>query len=359
MGLLKGQVFSPKFTTAEITDSDDRIYFVPVKHTIDNYFLVDIEGNLYAFDMQGARKLTYRTKTGIGKSFHVIQFDTSHYSALNPTTIELQQMLKQTGLPKVDRRLHNILSILSRREKENFGKWSVGEEDFDTKEQAEKYLSKLTPDQQTYVHKDKNGKEENRTLKVIHNIHKIADLMKIFDDEQGEFPDQVREIKAYLKGLDVKEIVTPLRKITEFITDDLIATKPSFLAEGVARMQRLDGTLREITNVPVKPKGNMMKWMLILMPVIIGALILFIGLDQGWFDGLMGFVDNLGAIGEGFEGLPTVGQIQTGSVGIDHSDATIQSKYAGCDSLEEAINAGEIDYNKLSANMKGLVDSCP
>ncbi len=96
---------------------------------------------------------------------------------------------------------------------------------------------------------------------------------------RGVFPDQVKEIDAYLKSLDIKKIVTPLRRITDFITDDLIATNSSFLGEGVARYRRLDGTLRQITNVPVKPKGNMMKYMLILMPVIIGALILFIGLD--------------------------------------------------------------------------------
>lgn len=359
MGLLKGQVFSPKFTTAEITDSDDRIYYVPIKHTIDNYFLTEIEGNLYAFDMQGARKLTYRTKTGIGKSFHIIQFDTCHYSSLNPTTTELQQMLKANSLPKVDRRLHHILEILSRREKENFGKWTVGNEDFETKEQAEKYLHELSPEQKTYKETDKNDNEVMKTLKVIHNVHNIDDLVKIFEAEEGEFPDQVREIKAYLKGLDVKYIVTPLRRIVEFITDDLIATKPSFLAEGVARMQRLDGTLRQITNVPVKPKGNMLKYMLILMPIIIGALIIFIGLDQGWFDGVIDWIDNLGSIGEGLEGLPQVGQIQTGAKGIDHSDATIQTKYVGCESLNEAINAGEVDYNKLSSDMKSLVDSCP
>ncbi len=359
MGFLKGQVHSAKFTTAEITDADDRIYYVPIKHTIDNYFLIDIENNFYAFDLEGARKLTYRTKTGIGKSFQVIQFDTSNARPLSPTTQEMGRMLKQNSLGKMDRRKHNILSILARREKDNFGTWSVGEEDFEFKNQAEDYLNDL--EDKTYTVKDKNGKEVTKQFEVIHNIHDIKELIKVFEAEEGEYPEDVKEIKAYLNGLDVRYITTPLRKITEFITDDLIATKPSFLAEGVARYQRLDGTLREITNYPVKPKGQMMKYMVILMPVIIGALILFIGLDQGWFDGVTDFVDSMGTLGEGLGGLPSVGgPIQRSSTGgVDNSDAAIMSKYPGCETLMPAINDGVVDYNALSTDMKSLVDSCP
>jgi len=356
--MLKGKVLTPKFMTAMITDAEDRVYFVPIKHTVGSYFLTEIDGKYFAFDLQGARKLTHRSKSGIGKSFQMIQYDTSHYSAINPSTVALEQMLKANGLGKMDRRLHNILSILARREKENFGLWSVGKEDFETEELAKQYYEKLP--KKTITKKDKNGVEVEVPLKIVHNVHNINDLVKIFEGEDGEFPEQVKEIKAYLKSLDVKQIVTPLRPITDFITNDLIATKPSFQGEVVARYQRLDGSLRNITNVPVKPPSNVLKYLIVFLVVGIGIAGVFALSESGALKDLYAFTDNLSTIQEGFKGLPAPGAIQrSSSGGVDYTDEAIMSKYAGCDTLQPAINSGEIDYNKLSTNMKSLVDSCP
>lgn len=347
MGFLKGQVLTPKFTTAEITDSDDRIYYVPIKHTIGDYFLAEIDGKYFAFSLHNARRLTHRSKSGLGKSFQIIQYDTSHFSSINPTTKELELMLKKNSIGKVDRRLHNILSILARREKDTFGKYIVGKNVFETKTEAEQYCEESnTP-----------------TEEIRHDVHSINDLVEIFKKEEGEFPDQVREINKYLKALDIDHIVTPVRKITEFITDDLIATKPSFLGESVARYQRLDGTLREVTNVPVKPKGNMTKYMIIAFVGIIGVLGAYALSESGTLDGLFEFTDNLSTIQEGFKGLPAPGQFQSSGAGkvvggVDYSDASIMSKYPDCTSMQAAVNAGTLDYNKLSTTMKSLFDTC-
>jgi hypothetical protein len=358
MGILKGKVLTPKFMTAQITDAEDRVYFVPIKHTIGNYFLAEIDGKFFAFDLQGARKLTHRSKSGLGKSFQMIQYDTSHYSSLKPTTVALEKMLKANGLGKMDRRLHHILTILARREKENFGLWSVGKEDFETLELAQEYLDSLT--KKTITVKDKNGVETEQELEIIHNVHNINDLVKIFEGEEGEFPDQVKEIKAYLKSLDVDHIVTPLRPITDFITDDLIATKASFQGEVVSRYQRLDGTLRNITNVPVKPPSNIMTYLIVGLIVGIGIAGVYGLSESGALDEVYKFTDNLSTIQEGFKGLPAPGAIQRSSTGgTDYTDASIMANYPGCDSLSAAINDGTIDYNNLSTNMKGMVDSCP
>ncbi len=66
-------------------------------------------------------------------------------------------------------------------------------------------------------------------------------------------------------------------------------------------------------------------------------------------------------LGEGLGGLPspTQGFQKASTGGADYSDASIQARYSGCDTMKPAIDSGEINYNLLSTNMKGLVDSCP
>ncbi len=356
MGLLKGQVLTPKWTTAEITDSNDNIWFVPIKHTIGDKFLVEIDNNYYAFTLKNKRVLTNKSKTGLGKYFQIIQFDTSNTHCLKPTTKELEIMLKENSLGKLDRQKFDILSILARREKGNFGTWSVGEMDFETEQEAKDYLDSL--DEKFVLKKDKNGKEEKVFLQIKHNIHSIDDLYQVFEKQAGEFPEKVKEIKRYLDSLDIRHIVTPLRPITEFITSDLIAEDASFLGEGMARAQRLDGTLRAVTNVPVKPKGNMMKYMIVAFVIVIGVLGVYALSESGALDGITDFTDNLGTIQEGFKGLPAPGQIQRGGSGADYSDASIMAAYPDCDSIRTGINEGTVDYNKLSSNMKSLVDTC-
>jgi len=361
MPILKGEVLGPKFTTAIISDSDDRVHFVPIKHTIGDYFLVQIDDKYFAFTLRGKRILTHRSKTGIGKSFQIIQYDTSNTHCLKPTTKELEIMLKENSLGKLDRQKLDILSILSRREKSNFGKWSVGKKEFETEKEANDYLAGLKERDEHWVEEsDENNKKVKAFLTVKHNIHSIDDLALIFEKQKGEFPEKVKEIKSYLDSLDVKHIVTPLRNITEFIEHDLVTEDSGFLGEGMSRVQRLDGTLREVTNVPVKPKGNMMKYMVVAL--VIGIVIAggYALNESGALKGITDFTDNLGTIQEGFKGLPAPGQIQRASSGgVDYSDTAIMNKYPDCNALEDDINSGLVDYNKLSTQMQGFIDSCP
>lgn len=358
LGLLKGQVLGPKFTTAEVSDANDNLYYFPIKHTIGDHFICEIDNQYFAFSLKNKRILTHKSKSGIGKYFQIIQYDTSNTRCLKPTTKELEIMLKENSLGKLDREKFEILSILARREKKDFGLWMVGEEAFETEKEARAYFDSL--DDKTITKKDKNGKEVKEELKVYHNVHTIEALVKVFEAEEGEFPKKVKEIKKYLNSLDIREIVTPLRPITEFITNDLIAEDAGFLGEGMARAQRLDGTLREVTNVPVKPKGNMMKFMVIGLIVVVGVLGIYAANESGAFKGISDFTNNLGTIGEGFKGLPAPGQIvrapPAGSP--DYSDNAIMAKYPDCTSLEADVNAGLVDYNKLSSTVQGFLDSC-
>lgn len=359
MPILKGEVLGTKFTTAVISDSDDRVHFVPIKHTIGDYFLVQIDEKYFAFTLKGKRILTHRSKTGIGKSFQMIQYDTSNSHCLKPTTKELEVMLSENSLGKLDRQKFEILSILARREKKNFGKWSVGKRDFETEKEAKDYLENL--DDKTIPGKDENDKDVKIILEVKHNIHSMEELALVFEKEKGEFPAKVKEIKAYLDSLDINHIVTPIRNVTDFIEHDLITEDSGFLGEGMARVQRLDGTLREVTNVPVKPKGNMMKYLVVALVIGIGVAGVYALSESGALDGVTDFMDNLSTIQEGFKGLPspTQGIQRSSSGGIDYSDAAIMAKYPDCNSLESDINTGLVDYNKLSSQMQGFIDSCP
>jgi hypothetical protein len=187
--------------------------------------------------------------------------------------------------------------------------------------------------------------------------HSIIDLVSEFADKQGEYPEEVRNIKNYLLELDVDTIVTPVRKVTDFIQEDLITTSPSFLGELVPRIQRLDNEHRKITNTPIKGTGGIMKIAVIILLSIVIVVGIVYANDQGIFDGVMSTIDSLGTVGEGLSGLPSPTQgFQTPGAGMDFSDAAIQAQYTP-EELQVAVNNGEVDYNKLSSNMKDMLEN--
>ena len=307
MGVLSGRdILTSKFITAEITDSEDRIHYVPIRHTIGDFFICELDGKFFVFTLKNARILTHRVT--MTRSFRVIQFDTSHYSSLRPETKELELLLSKNSLPKMNGMLHNVLRVLSRREKHDF------------------------------------------------KPHSIIDLVSEFADKQGEYPEEVRNIKNYLLELDVDTIVTPVRKVTDFIQEDLIATSPSFLGELVPRIQRLDNEHRKITNTAVSGAGGMMKMAVIGLMAIVIVVGLVYANDQGIFDGATSMFDSLSTVGDGLSGLPSPTQGFQTPGAADFSDAAIQAKYTP-EELQVAVNNGEVDYNKLSSNMKDSVDS--
>lgn len=307
MGVLSGRdILTSKYITAEITDSEDRIHYVAIKHTIGDFFIADLDGKFFVFSLKNARILTHRVT--MTKSFRVIQFDTSHFGSLKPETKELELLLEKNSLPKMNGMLHNVLRVLARREKHDF------------------------------------------------KPHSIIDLVSEFGGKEGQFPEEVRNIKNYLLELDVDTIVTPVRRVTDFIQEDLIATSPSFLGELVPRIQRLDNEHRKITNTPVKGTGGMLKLAVIGLMAVVIVVGLVYASDQGVFDGIFEFTDSMSTIGDGLGGLPSPTQgFQTPSTGVDFSDAAMQEKYTP-EELKIAVNNGEVDYNKLSSNMKDMLD---
>lgn len=309
MGVLNGRdKLTSKYITAEISDSEDRLHYVPIKHTIGDYFVADLDGKFFAFSLKNARILIHRVT--LEKSFRVIQYDTTHFNSIKPETKELEIVLQKNSLPKVNRMMFNVLRVLGKREKAEF------------------------------------------------NPHSISDLIREFGQQEGKYPDEVRSIKNYLSELDVDSIVTPVRKVTDFIQEDLIATNPSFLGELLPRIQRLDNEHKKITNTPLKGTNSFMKVAIIGLIAVVLIVGVAFAYEQGMFDGIFKFGDSISTIGDGLSGLPSpTGGFNTPATGgVNYSDASIMANYTP-EELKAAINSGEVDYNKLSSSMQDMVDS--
>lgn len=190
---------------------------------------------------------------------------------------------------------------------------------------------------------------------VAHDIDEIVRAFSNYEDNP-KYTEEVKNIKKFLDELDVTTIVTPVRKITDFITEDLIATSPSFLGELLPRYQRLDAEHKKITNTPQKSSGIMMKIIVIALMAVVIVVGLVYAMQEGVFDGIGEFIESMGTLGEGLSGLPSPTAGFDIPSATDYSDETIMERYPTPELLKAAINRGEIDYNNLSSFIKDLVD---
>lgn len=302
------KIYSPKYITAEITDDNDNIHFFPITKDFDGYFVVEINKQLYAFTTKGARILRYKQK--IVRSFGVIQYDVCNYKSIKPEIKELEIILKKNSLPKMNMRLFNILRLLGNREKNAF-----------------------TP-------------------------HDINALIAEFEKEYGkEYPEKIAEIRTYLKELDIDHIVTPLRRVTEFIHEDLIATSPNFIASAVPRLKALDYEHKLITNTEIKGNKNLMKYIVVGVLILLIVAGLYIANEKGVFKPLTDIAGGLQDVAKSGVGLPNpIGGFQTPTA-ADYSDAAIQARYPTPEALRDAVQAGTVDYNKLSQFAKDSIDA--
>ena len=295
MGVLHGRdLLSSKWITAIISDASHRVHFVPIKHTIGDYFITDIDGDVYAFKIDGRRILQYRES--MVKTFRILQYDITHHLPLSSESKELEIILELNKLPKVDGMLANIFKILGSKERGVF--------------QSHK-LSELIDRISGYKQTEKNELNEKYARDAINMIQ-------------------------YLDHLDVREIVTPLKKISEFIQEDLIATDPKFMGTVVASYQRTDMEHKKVTNTPIATKQAWIKFLAIFMGIGLVAAVAFFVYDGGYLDSMMGGMS-----------MPTMGQLD---------DTMIMNKYPDAESLRIAVDSGEVDYDKLSSVAQAIVD---
>jgi hypothetical protein len=296
MGVLHGRdLLSPKWITAIISDASHRVHFIPIKHTIGDYFITDIDGDVYAFKIDGRRILQYRES--MVKTFRILQYDITHYLPLSAESKELEIILELNSLPKVDGMLANIFKILGAKEHDDF---------------VSHKLSEL--------------------IDRIHGYEKVEARNELKERYSKEAMNMIN----YLDHLNIKEIVSPLKKVSEFIQEDLIATDPKFMGTVVSSYQRTDMEHKKVTNTPLASKQAWVKFMAIFMGIgMVMALVFFI-YDGGYLDSMMGGMS-----------MPTLGQI---------TDDVIMSQYPDAESLRVAVDNGTVDYDKLSSVAQGIVD---
>ena len=296
MGVLHGRdMLSSKWITAIISDASHRVHFVPIKHTIGDYFITDIDGDVYAFKIDGRRILQYRES--MVKTFRILQYDISHHLPLSAETKELEIILELNKLPKVDGMLANIFKILGSKERGDFVSHKLAE-----------LIDRIQGYEKVEAQNALNAKYSKDALNMIN----------------------------YLDHLDVKEIVTPLRKVSEFIQEDLIATDPKFMGTVVSSYQRTDMEHKKVTNTPLASKQAWIKFLAIFMGIGMVLAVMFIIYDGGHLDSMMGGMS-----------MPSLGQVD---------DATIMAKYPDAESLRVAVDNGDVNYDKLSSVAQSIVD---
>jgi len=288
MGVLTGKdIYSSKYITADITDAAHKVHFVPIKYVLGDYFLADINQRIYLFKIDGARIFTWE-KT-LAKSFRKLYYNTSHVRPISPEdTKQIDLLLKENKLPKINKNLYQILRLLGLNEELKEGD------------------------------------------KPRHSLKKLSEEV----EKQGEkHPEEVANMIQYIKNLgEDREIVTPIRKIGEFIERDLIETSAGFLGDVIAHYQRTDIEHRKVMN---RPYGIKKPWMMIIalmmVVLIIVAVVVYL-LEDGAFEGII-------------PGLP----------GTEDPAEAIMAKYTTPEALEEAIDSGELDFDELPKDIRSML----
>jgi hypothetical protein len=288
MGVFNGRdVYNPKILTAEITDAANNKYFVPIKHVLGDYFVTKINEQVYAFKLDGSRIKT--TKQRAAFPFQTIDYDVTHYMPISGDIKLIELVEKINSLPKINNRLLGILKILGRTEKEPF-----------------------TP-------------------------HNLTLLIEDLSNSKDKYQKEVAEMINYFGRLNVNMIVTPLRRLTDFIEEDLKTTDAKFMGSIFAAAVEVDKEHKKVTNEPITAKKSLA--ILIMLPIMIGLVIavVYFAYEAGTFDNMAG------GFGSMFGGGAT--------------DEAMMKKYPDAISLRDAVDSGKEEYSTLPPNAKAMYDS--
>ena len=320
MGILSGKdLFKSKFITAQIIDASHRVYFVPIKHTIGDYFLASINSELYVFKIDGPKQLTYRHTAS--RSFQVIIYSTDNYLPLSIETNELKQILEKHGFNKVDRSLLKLFKTLSIKEK--------------NKEKKEK------------KEKSDEDKDEHGNV-IIHDLDKfLISLEK--KKEKGENLQLIQDLINFIDELPTKQIITPLQKVSDFLDKELLTTDPKFLGSIVDTYNIVKHQHGKITNSPTNSSMPWLKFLAITMAIGMVIGIAYYAYDQGYFDSILAPFDGITNSLSGFDSLTISGPTLT-------PEERLMQQYPTPEELNLAIAKGEVKYDSLPEQIRKEID---
>lgn len=303
MGITKIEL-SSKYINAFINDKGGRFFHVLVKQILGNkYFMTKIEGKFYLFELIPLRIKIWH-HLGV-RTIRKVEYDIESMLPIDTKQVkEMEDILNKNHIKKVDRKLLFLFDLLSKREKE--------------------------------VNADGSLKEP----------HKLDVLIAEAEQYKGENQQAVEEIVEYMRHLDIKQIATPVRPLSEFL-HELKQPDPGFADEVLKRAHAVEKENKKLTNTPETGKGP---WLKIIMVLVVVVMIIGV---IAW------------AFASGTIHLPTIGggdnpfsSITSGLSGGGGSTLTANSpiaswsaKYPTPESLGSALKTNEI----TCANMPKLV----
>lgn len=321
MGLsMKNARFHPKYLNAIIWDAQKRMHRIPIKHTIDDYFIAVINNDEYAFKIDASRIGIGSDYEAFEKPFRVIEYTTEHYMPISQGHAkELELLIQKNSLPKVNRMLFNILSEIGKTEKnrkEGFHRSRKESYGLDDEDEIPKLEAPKTDGFQPY------------------RLSELIEELKKREKAEG-INERLRNIKTFLLDLRTEEIVTPVREITEFLQEDFIATDPRYLNSVPEAMIKAEIENKKITNTPMSKKRSWLKW-----AIVFGAIICVMGVVAWAFTSGTIQLPNLGG-GFSFPSLSSGPNLQQ-----------LQSLYPTPESLKIAIDQGQVDPKTLPDFMR-------
>lgn len=288
MGVIKHKdLFSAKYNTAIIIDSNNRAKFIPIKAVIDECFFAKIQGMMYCFRIVPNRLITYR-ETAV-KTCQFLVYSTDNYMPLSPSeNNQLEEILIKNKLPRVNRNMLKTFQILGPREGEDF-------------------------------------KE-----------HDVDQLIEEIEKHEEKFPEEVQNLRIFLKDLgEHKKIITPVKRVSEYLTDELLATDARFMGsvETVSGLAEIEH--KKVTNTPITGKTPWMKWIAIFMIVGLVGGIAYYGYSSGAFSHI----------------IPQIGGTPPATSG------DIMKQYPDPAQLKKAVADGKVDYKSLPPDVQKMVDN--
>ena len=295
MGLTDSKDFlSSKYTTAVIVDKNNRSFSVPIKYVIDDYFTATIEKQRYVFRLEGQRIITWRQK--MRKTLRWILFTTDHYLPMSvQDNKELEIVLRENSLPKVNGKMLDLFNYLGKREK------------------------------------------TRKTIDEAFQEHDLDKIVELVAQHEKEFPEAAENLKNFFERLDIKKIVTPVKRLSEFLEGDLKTTDAKIFGDLEGQVKRTEKEQRAMSNTVVDAKKP---WLII---IIISALIVGIIIFAMWAWSTGAF-DHI---------IPQIGPPSTTPKDLNG----IMTKYPTPESLKSAIDRGEVKLSDLPPEAKKMLDN--
>lgn len=297
MGLFGHEnIYSKQYLNAEITDSADRIHVVHIKYVLGDYFVTKIDGQIYVFRLKGK---IYTYHAFAMKTVRKIYYNTQHYMPIAPEQYkQLEMIILKNGLPKINRTLFSVLRYLGKTERNDFVQ------------------------------------------------HDMESLFNTIASEASTYSEEARNMKNFLDHLNITQIVTPLKEVTEFFEGDMVASDPQFFGDVLPAYQRLDAEDKKITNTPVRGKKNIMKYLAIIMGIALVGTLAWMLYSSGALSQVTGPFD---AVGNFFK---------TQNQGAPSTPSGIPPDCQGTvEACKIAVDSGKVKLAQLPGEMQKVIQN--